>query len=486
MRLFRRITFTLFCLAYLIICPLTILHAFGYSFGPNVQQPLVKTGLIYLSTTPSGASVYLGKRRFTQRTPATLSGLLPGEYNVRVVMKDFRPWERVLPVAAEKATALENILLLPARLLPQQKYREAISSLVEIPGTHYLLLMTGPLLRDISIYDWKEDKAWPLLEEQSSWRPAEVIEVNVVPDSQQVLFHVEQAGQSYWLSAFVRRGEMAVEDLTKMLVDAPELFFWNTPLHRYLFAFQKTWINRVDFAGHAVSPKWADGVKGFGLSGRSFYALHSDGQLVRLDRDGKEEEQIARLELPKPPALGRPSWFRIHMAGPNSFFLTGSRGELLSTRAPYQLVESGVLGCDWVLHRQKALFWTKQQIGLLKVSDEMFEFEKNEEPVKLHWIDYAGEAIQQVQWVDEGAHLLIRDNSQLFLADLQSYGPPQIELLAQSASPFVYVEELGRIYYLEPETRHLVSLQLLSKKEILPLPALEYRSLHEPEADKQR
>ena len=65
MILLRKILFYICIVLYLIFCPMIILYALGYSFKPQSSQGgIVKTGIIFLSTTPPGADVFLNNRRF--------------------------------------------------------------------------------------------------------------------------------------------------------------------------------------------------------------------------------------------------------------------------------------------------------------------------------------------------------------------------------------------------------------------------------------
>ena len=479
MKLFRRIIFSLFVLAYLMLCPLTILYAFGYSFRPGSERGLVKTGLIYLSTNPSGASVYLGKRRFTHRTPAMLRGLLPGQYPVRVSLKGYRPWEQWLPVEPEKATALEHILLLPLQLHPDVKLDGPVDGLVPVPGSRFFLLARGPSLGEWHVYDWKEGKSWPLLAGHAGWASAKVLAQFTVKESPWILFRVEQPDGEHWLWIEMRRGETDPEDLTRLMVEPPETVEWEPHSHRHLFAIQHGWVDRLETADKATSPKWLEHVRGFGLSGRAVYVLKDDGLLVKMDRDGKDAEPVLELPMTRAPVFGRPSFFRIHAVAPGVVLLLGARGELLMNRAPYLLADNGVIGCEGPPRRQRALVWTHEQIGVIHLPEELFEFEREGNAPHLRWVYQQGRQIEQACWLDEGFHVLVRDAGQLSVLELDTYGASRLEPLVETAdAPFVYAEDAGAVYYLERSTGRLMMLQILPKHELLPLPVLDESGQH--------
>src|SRR6185295_5412464 len=108
MIIFRRILFYLFTLAYLIICPALILYSLGIIFKPTTQS-LEKTGVIYISTVPSDADIYINKKLFKDHTPALISGLLPGNYLLHVTKEGYNDWQKIIPVREQKSTSLENV-----------------------------------------------------------------------------------------------------------------------------------------------------------------------------------------------------------------------------------------------------------------------------------------------------------------------------------------------------------------------------------------
>ena len=118
----------------------------------------VKTGLISLATEPSGASVYLGNRRYTQKTPTVLRDLLPGDYPVKLVLKDRQPWTRTVSVDAEKATVLERVLLLPRALTPRIILAGPFEQFTPVPNTRLVLLTAGPRASNVTVYDLEEEQ----------------------------------------------------------------------------------------------------------------------------------------------------------------------------------------------------------------------------------------------------------------------------------------------------------------------------------------
>src|SRR5262245_62019303 len=108
----RKLVFYLFAGIYLGICPFLILRMLGFVFDPAAGH-WVKTGIIYVSSNPPDAKVFLNDRPMAEHTPTVIRDLTPNSYSLRMELDGYKPWENTLPVQDKKATVLENILLIP-------------------------------------------------------------------------------------------------------------------------------------------------------------------------------------------------------------------------------------------------------------------------------------------------------------------------------------------------------------------------------------
>ncbi len=145
MKILRRIIFFLFAAVFVVGAPKIVFYALGYSYGSGSEKGLIQTGLIYLSTTPPGATVYVDGRRYREPTPAIIRDLLPGNYSIRLVLKDHDVWSKTVPVEAAKASVLGKILLYPKKWkwidLGQDELPEsAIETAKELNKNHERLL----------------------------------------------------------------------------------------------------------------------------------------------------------------------------------------------------------------------------------------------------------------------------------------------------------------------------------------------------------
>lgn len=140
---FRKILFITFISAFFIIAPLVSFYAAGYklSFSWPPRTIFQKTGTLVLDTEPAGAKIYINselRQQFLKKyfnrgeasisTPAKIKNLLPGEYNLKLELEGYWPWEKTLTVVPGQSTFAEDIVLfkknLPIQifnLVPQDK-----------------------------------------------------------------------------------------------------------------------------------------------------------------------------------------------------------------------------------------------------------------------------------------------------------------------------------------------------------------------------
>jgi hypothetical protein len=126
----QRIRVVLFYLSVLVFfsgLPFIISFALGFKFDRRTFK-FTRTGLIVLKTQPPGATVYLNKTLLSEKTPTSISELLPGKYTVDLELSDCYPYAGEVEVQAGKVTRLEKIILFPVKPDLKKLNREAITN----------------------------------------------------------------------------------------------------------------------------------------------------------------------------------------------------------------------------------------------------------------------------------------------------------------------------------------------------------------------
>ena len=118
----RKLLFSFFILAFVALSAAILAYAFGYSVSPYGFK-LEKTGIFDIESTPRGALLSLNgqaQKKFLNRltgknesvtTPVKLSGMAPGDYDVKLSLDGYHPWEKKLAINPSETTYLENVRL---------------------------------------------------------------------------------------------------------------------------------------------------------------------------------------------------------------------------------------------------------------------------------------------------------------------------------------------------------------------------------------
>ena len=111
---------------FFIALPFILSFALGYKFDLRTLK-FTKTGLIVIKTQPVSADIYLEGRLLDEKTPVTITELLPGKYSVMIELPKHYPWVGEVVVRPGQVTRLEKIILFPLRPLIKQLNKAKIS-----------------------------------------------------------------------------------------------------------------------------------------------------------------------------------------------------------------------------------------------------------------------------------------------------------------------------------------------------------------------
>lgn len=110
----RGVLFYLSVAVFFLGLPLILSSALGYKFNPHTFK-FTQTGLISIKTQPPGAHIYLESKLLDEKSPVTITELLPGTYNVRIELESYYPWSMQVDVEPRKITRIEKIILFSKR-----------------------------------------------------------------------------------------------------------------------------------------------------------------------------------------------------------------------------------------------------------------------------------------------------------------------------------------------------------------------------------
>lgn len=464
MLVLRKIIFYIFTLLYLVFCPILILYALGYTFKPYAKERIVETGTIYLSTVPSGASLYVNGKASDQITPAALEKLLPGKYHIAISQEKYNIWKEVLPVTAGKATVLDKIILIPEVWEKEILLEDTFINILSLREAPFFILTKGKTLGDYRIYDYKGNKTHRITKEGSKYDGYNVLSYFNARKSSSVLLCLSSNKERRFLLVVLDGSEVILEDVTDLFPGDPEEIIWCASDEDNLFSFRDGNVNRVNVKTKAVYPNYLRSIRGMGLLEKKLYVL-SEKRLESMDYEKNDVETILDDPGIISSVFGGSGYFRIIPFTDNLILFEGKKGELLANRLPYRFINEGVKGIDLDMDEKKALVWQEDRIAILDFSSEITGNVLFEKGPELDWVFSDGKGIGKASWVHNGSHILFSQKNDVFLLELEGYVKPHPThvLRIKEKSSFVYCEETGLLYCLEPLKGRLISVEIVKQ-----------------------
>lgn len=130
-RALRRIIFTLFVFLFLISATTLLFYASGYRYHAG-KRVIEKTGKLVVETQPRGAHVKLsGAAVQPLVTPASMSYLLSGEYELIIEKDGYFPESKRISITPGVSTVINDVVLIkkgtPRLLIPADGTKEALT-----------------------------------------------------------------------------------------------------------------------------------------------------------------------------------------------------------------------------------------------------------------------------------------------------------------------------------------------------------------------
>lgn len=463
MIIFRKVLFYLFFALYLVLCPIIILYALGYIFTPKVEEGFAKTGLIHIETFPPNAMLSIGDKRYIERTPATIRNLLPGPYDVKILLHGYRPWERKVQVEPGKAVNLEKVLLVPQRVKTRTLIAESFEDLLPVPRTRYLLLKGAGRAGDLKVLDWKSEVLRSVLPKGSPFAPAKLVKVFKSKESSFVILQVETSEGMKFLGCQLDKERPEVKDLSGLFVKGePYGISWEGDHPDYLFAWQGQDLARLDLEKMTTLPDFLLGIRGFGLFKNKIYAL-CGSSIVRLGFNAKKgEETLVEKGIFLENLFGDTRKYGVDFISNKAVIFRGERGELFSNALPYRFVEEGVRGYETDTEGRQIVLWQKERVGVLDFERPERRKEFFERGPEIEWVIENGHDIRQAYFVQDADSILFCDQNKVFLSRLGEHGiPPEGIVTAREGSGIFYAGKTGKLYYLEPSRGELMVADIL-------------------------
>jgi len=109
-KMLRLILFYSFLLAFLISAPLVVLYTAGYRLDLG-RGRIVHTAVLNITSLPRNASIFIDGKEISERTPAVIETITPGEHEVRLEKNGYLPWSQIITFVSREATFATDVVL---------------------------------------------------------------------------------------------------------------------------------------------------------------------------------------------------------------------------------------------------------------------------------------------------------------------------------------------------------------------------------------
>jgi len=310
----------------------------GFVINPQTHH-FEKTGLIYISTIPSDATVYIDGRLAHQKTPAVLRDLTPGEHFIRIELEDYNDWEENVPIIARKATVLANTLMIPEiwpiKAISTQSYQNIVAA------DDGRLVVTNAILKDIGLYDTNsQDPIQNLFSANSIYANGRLIHLYRATRSPFILLEVRLKDKTKFLWVNVGQKPPLIEDVSDLFPENPDRILWNNADNDNLYAFYPPNIYRINVKDKAIYPQEPQKLPN---NLNEHLTINQNMFLINDKNDLLARENRWIYLYPK-TNLGSPQVYNIAKSRPlTNLYFSDNTGEL------FYLDESGILSAVQVL-----------------------------------------------------------------------------------------------------------------------------------------
>ncbi|HAV65759.1 TPA: hypothetical protein DIU46_02600 [Patescibacteria group bacterium] len=109
------LAYTVAVIGFFALAAYAVMYATGYRLDIETWT-IKKTGVLAITSKPSGATVTINDMTPSRKTPLTLRNALPGAYHIKLTLDGYQPYEKDVEVISNQATEEHNIDMVLAEI----------------------------------------------------------------------------------------------------------------------------------------------------------------------------------------------------------------------------------------------------------------------------------------------------------------------------------------------------------------------------------
>lgn len=262
----RKIYFWFIFTLTVITIPVLLLYSSGYRYNLK-QRKIIKTGSIYISSTPKGASIYLNDKLYLSTTPTLINNLFPNEYNIAIKKDGYASWEKKLLVESKKTVFATEIFLAKKNINPAKISKN------QFPASPAQEIITADIANTINQLSLSSDL---------EIKKADNGYLTILDNKNQTLYLIKSDNLS-----------LKIEKLSQTVKG----FQWNQKNNNLLLFFNdiEIWVYDVNQAGPELLTRQSEPILEAIWLSENYIIYNETNKIKLMEADSREPRQIYEL-----------------------------------------------------------------------------------------------------------------------------------------------------------------------------------------------
>lgn len=426
----RKLVFFIAVLVFFISAPVIILYARGYRLDWQ-KMKLIKTGAIYLNTTPKEAEIYINGE-FKGITPFLVKSLRPNNYLVEIKTNKKETWSKTLNVYPSTVTEATSVLLIDKEYAAQNI----------IPQENILKFWPNTNWDKISYLD-DEGKIWLYTEEDDQLNP---IKATTTIDSFAIWAEEDiiliTGDKSYYVFDFKEKKFFDFKiEIPEIKNPKIENLKWNPDNKEEIFFTNQNLLYKFNYQTLQLIPLLQKEIIAYQpIDSQIYYILESNKLFYRIDLEKKSTVQVSLIPIENISANAQ-------LIIQNNQVAIIDKGNLFlfkSEKREFEQIDKNV---------QKIKVSASGSKILIQKNKELFVYYLNYEKDNKEFITRYGKKINNCLWFGENHIIFTIENdikiteidirSHLNIFDLATTTPETAIKLDQENSELYFISEEG-------------------------------------------
>ena len=445
----RKPLFVSFLLLFILVLPFLLTYAQGYDLVAIAKGRLVRTGGVFISSTPPSALLTIDGKEQPRRTPLSVISLPVGVHAVTLRLDGFRPWVRGVKVKPGEVTIVEDALLIPLKWQQKLISPNAFAELYPAPIGPYLLFRRSQRLQDLWLYDMRADQlVHPAL---SGPVPGSAVvrSVRTEPGSTSLLLEVRVGSARRVLRGKILWPSLHLQDVTRLFPGSPDSAQWSPQDADTVFVMQGDRLHQVRIRAGTSRAYPGRSVAGFTLEGRTIYAVDQRVGLWKLDPADGVWQAVHAFDT---ELAGLPDSSEVTLSVPSPDFVVAQAagGRLVAGWPDAPFSASEVRGFQAAPAQGRMLVWQRSWMAVASLVPPV-DTAHPKPVVTTEWIPSRGGSITQAWFAYGVTHVLYHGGDQITLHAPSHDGKDFSYWVAtvRDGTSAWFSDDTGRVYYID-------------------------------------